>query len=124
MKYEIFSAPPSRVEINNLSTTKTAARSPPPWRINGGPLMWSHFFQTLLIPAVTVEDIIVYTRSGTSADRKCLVTSFEYLCYGSTMIINSFALIVGGIDIRRQNLRQILASKVDPRAVRVYRAKL
>ena len=52
-----------------------------------------------------------------------LFTSFEYLCYGSTMIINIFALIVGGIDIRRQNLRQILASKVDPRAVRVYRAK-
>ena len=43
--------------------------------------------------------------------------SFEYLCYGSTNIINMFTLTV-----QRSTLvyrRQILTSKVDPRAVRV-----
>ena len=43
--------------------------------------------------------------------------SFEYLCYGSTAIINSFPLTVRGstLDFRRQ----ILTSNVDPRALRV-----
>ena len=42
--------------------------------------------------------------------------SFEYLCYGSTAIINLFTLTCGvGIDFSRQNL----TTKVDPRAVMV-----
>ena len=41
--------------------------------------------------------------------------SFEYLCYGSTAIINSFTLYSAGIDFSRQ----ILTTKVYPRAVRV-----
>ena len=36
-KCEIFSAPPSPVEINNLPATNTPA-PPPPWESNGGPL--------------------------------------------------------------------------------------
>ena len=40
---------------------------------------------------------------------------FEYLCSGSTVIINIFTLTVWGIDFRCQNL----TSKVDPRAERV-----
>ena len=40
-----------------------------------------------------------------------LSASFEYLCYGSTAIIN--------VLIRSVHGRQILTTKVDPRAVRV-----
>ena len=39
--------------------------------------------------------------------------SFEYLCYGSTAIINSFTLYSAGIDFSRQ----ILSTKVDLCAV-------
>ena len=44
--------------------------------------------------------------------------SFEYICYGSTDIINSFTLTLRGLilDVYR---RQILTTKVDPRAVKV-----
>ena len=48
--------------------------------------------------------------------------SFEYLCYGSTAIINIFysqcvdQLQSSESDVHR---RQILTAKVDPRAVRV-----
>ena len=48
-----------------------------------------------------------------------LSASFEYLCYGSTTIINSFTFTVPRSlesDVCR---RQILTSKVDARAVRV-----
>ena len=44
-----------------------------------------------------------------------LSDSFEYLCYGSTAIINIFILTARESDVHR---RQILTSKVDPRAVR------
>ena len=40
--------------------------------------------------------------------------SFDYLCYGSTTITNMFTIEVWGFY-----RRQILTSKVDPRAVRV-----
>ena len=42
--------------------------------------------------------------------------SFEYLCYGSTTIINMFTLTARGSILDR---RQILTSKVDPRGVSV-----
>ena len=42
-----------------------------------------------------------------------LCDSFEYLCYGSTAIINIFTLPVRGSTLRRQ----ILMSKVNARAV-------
>ena len=47
-----------------------------------------------------------------------LSDSFEYLCYRSTAIRNIFSLTVRGstLDVR---FRQILTTKVDPRAVRV-----
>ena len=45
-----------------------------------------------------------------------LSASFEYLCYGSTAILNIFLLRCGD--------RQILTSKVDPRAKRVETGKL
>ena len=45
-----------------------------------------------------------------------LSDSFVYLCYGSTMIINICTLTVWGFDVYR---REILTTKVDPRAVRV-----
>ena len=47
-----------------------------------------------------------------------LSVSFEYLCYVSMIIINIFTLTVHGStsDVYR---RQILATKVDPRTVRV-----
>ena len=31
VKFDIFSAPPSRVKINNMSPTETPVLSPPPW---------------------------------------------------------------------------------------------
>ena len=34
-----------------------------------------------------------------------LSDSFDYLCYGSTAIINMFTLTVWGIDFGRQNLK-------------------
>ena len=45
-----------------------------------------------------------------------LSDSFEYLCYGSTAITNSLVRTVQGstLDVYK---RQILTSKVDPRAV-------
>ena len=49
-----------------------------------------------------------------------LSDSFEYLCYGSTAIGNISNLTVGGgggIDFSHR--RQMLMTKVDPRAVRV-----
>ena len=47
-----------------------------------------------------------------------LSDSFDYLCYGSTININMFTLTLRGstLDIHR---RQILTTKVGPRAVRV-----
>ena len=47
-----------------------------------------------------------------------LSASFDYICCGSTVIINIFTLTARGstADVCR---RQILTSKVDPRAVRV-----
>ena len=56
-----------------------------------------------------------------------LSDSFEYLCYGSTAIINSFTLYSVGIDFIRQNLTsstdvKILTTKVYPHAVGVRRA--
>ena len=47
-----------------------------------------------------------------------LSDSFEYLCYGSTTIINISTLIVQESDVYK---RQILTTKVDPRTVRVER---
>ena len=44
--------------------------------------------------------------------------SFEYLCYGSTVIINYVYSYSAGIDFRRQNLT-IRLIEVNPRAVRV-----
>ena len=41
-----------------------------------------------------------------------LSDSFDYLCCGSTTIINIFYSCGVGIDLRRQNLRSL--SKVDP----------
>ena len=45
-----------------------------------------------------------------------LSDSFEYLCYGSAAIRNIFTRTVRGSDVYR---RQILTTKVGPRAVRV-----
>ena len=53
--------------------------------------------------------------------------SFEYLCYGANAIINMFTLTVrgggggGGLQSSESDVyrRQILTTKVDPRAVRV-----
>ena len=44
-----------------------------------------------------------------------LSDSFEYLCYGSTGVINIFTLTVRGSTLDVRNL----TSKVDPRNVRV-----
>ena len=44
--------------------------------------------------------------------------SFEYLCYGSTVIINIFTFTVRGSTLSDVYRRQLL-SKVDPRTVRV-----
>ena len=46
-----------------------------------------------------------------------LSASFEYLCYGTTAIIHIFTLTVRGLTLNFR--RQILTSKVDPRAIRV-----
>ena len=46
-----------------------------------------------------------------------LSASFEYLCYGSTAIINILILTARGSTFVCR--RQILTTKVDPRAVRV-----
>ena len=43
-----------------------------------------------------------------------LSDSFKYLCYGSTTIINMFTLTVRRATF---DTRQILTTKVDPRAV-------
>ena len=59
-----------------------------------------------------------------------LSDSFEYLCYGSTAIINSFTLTVRGsiftLTVRGSTLdvygRQIMTSKVEPRTARVNAA--
>ena len=44
--------------------------------------------------------------------------SFEYLCYGSTATINCFTTM-GGSTLDVRSIRQILTTKVDPRAARV-----
>ena len=49
-----------------------------------------------------------------------LSDSFEYLCYGSTAIRNIFSLSVRGSTLESEVCRrQILTTKVDPRAVSV-----
>ena len=49
-KSKFFTERPSRVEINNLSATKT----PAPWRLNGGPLA------TLIVSSVTVRVLLQF----------------------------------------------------------------
>ena len=46
-----------------------------------------------------------------------LSASFEYLCYGYTAVINILILSARGSTIYVRIKRQILTSRVDPRAV-------
>ena len=48
-----------------------------------------------------------------------LSASFEYLCYGSTAILNIFTITVRGSALDFRIWRLQTTSKVDPRTVRV-----
>ena len=48
-----------------------------------------------------------------------LSDSFEYLCYGSTIILYILTMTVRGSHFSRQNL----TTKVDPRTIRARREK-